>query len=161
MTGELHRTNPRIVNEAPGIYKTIPDDVAYFVKTPEAITLEHQILDVAHINQEEDDILKQAYIGVKPIMDQLDKVSVAGIVALFSLFEYAWDEVALKKNILRMTHHKSRREKNLKFTTGWKKNMATGGEPLREIIILDGEISNNSIWQELQSIYTRCRILQM
>ena len=41
MTGELHRTNPRIVNEAPAppdlnklpeIYKTIPDDVAYFVK---------------------------------------------------------------------------------------------------------------------------------
>ena len=122
----LKRTNPIINREAPeppdldklpDIYKTIPDDVAYFVKTPEAITLDYQILDVAHINQQEVDILTQAYIGVKPILDQLDKVSAAGIVALFSLFEYALDEVALRKNIVRMTHHKTRREKNLKFTT--------------------------------------------
>jgi hypothetical protein len=155
--GYLKRTNPILnkeapeppdLNKLPEIYKTIPDDVAYFVKTPEAITLEHEIIDVAHINQEEVDILKQAYSGVKPILDQLDKVSAAGTIALFSLFEYAWDEVALKRNIVRMTHHKIRREKNLKFTTGWKKNLEKEGEPQREIIILDGELPNNATISE-------------
>ena len=97
MNGELERTNSRIVREAPAppdlnrlpeIYKTIPDDVAYFVKTPEAITMEHQILDVAHINQQEVDILKQAYSGVKPIMDQLDKVSAAGITGGIGIVKF-------------------------------------------------------------------------
>ena len=43
---------------------------------------------------------------------------------------------------MRMTHHKNKREKKLKFTTGWKENTEKGGEPLREAILLDSEISN-------------------
>jgi hypothetical protein len=47
-----------------------------------------------------------------------------------------------------MTHHKIRREKNLKFTTGWKKNLEREGEPQREIIILESEIPNNTTISE-------------
>ena len=76
--GDLQRANPPVYNDAPAppvlgklpeIYKTIPDDITYFVKTPEAILKDHQILDVSHINQQEIDILKQAYSGIKPILD--------------------------------------------------------------------------------------------
>ena len=47
-----------------------------------------------------------------------------------------------------MTHHKIREKKNLKFTTGWKKNMEKGGEPLREVILKDSEISNKETLSE-------------
>ena len=58
--GYLKRTNPIRNSEAPtppdldrlpDIYKTIPDDVAYYIKAPEVITKDHEILDVDHINQ--------------------------------------------------------------------------------------------------------------
>ena len=47
-----------------------------------------------------------------------------------------------------MTHHKIREKKNLKFTTGWKKNMEKGGEPLREVILKDSEISKKETLSE-------------
>jgi len=68
--GYLKRTNPIRNIEAPEppdldklpeIYKTIPDDVAFYVKTPEVVTKDHDILDVDHINQQEIDILKWSF----------------------------------------------------------------------------------------------------
>ena len=152
----MKRTNPIIHSDAPAppnldrlpeIYKTIPDNIAYFVKTPEVITKDHDILDVDHINQQEIDILKQAYSGVKPIIDQLEILSAAGLVALFLLYEHTWDQVHLKMNIAKMTHHRNRREKNMKFTARWKKNKETN-EALRAIVLLDTDISNRATISE-------------
>ena len=66
------------LDSLPEIYKTIPDDITYFVKTPEVITRNHNIIDVEHINQQEVDILKHAHSGAQLILDQLDKLSVVG-----------------------------------------------------------------------------------
>ena len=119
------RDSPNL-DKLPDTYKTIPDDVAYYVKTPEIVTKDHEILDVDHKNQQEIiNILKQEFSGITPILDSLENLSAAGSLALYSLYEHAWDEVNLKMKIARMTHHKNRREKNMKFTTGWKKNKET------------------------------------
>ena len=115
--GYLKRTNPIVNKEAPEppdldklpeIYKTIPDNIAFYVKTPGVITQEHEILDVDHINQQDIDILKQAYSGVSPILEQLDNLSAAGLVSLYSLYEHIWDEVNLKMKVVRMTNYKNR-----------------------------------------------------
>ena len=99
----------------------------------------HEILDVDHINQQDIDVLKQAYCGVSPILEQLDNLSYAGLVSLYLLYEHIWDEVNLKMKFVKMTNYKNRRQKNMKFTTGWKKVKETN-EALREIVLQDAEI---------------------
>jgi hypothetical protein len=50
-------------------------------------------------------------------------------------------------NILKMTHHNNRREKNMRFTTGWKKNKETN-EALREKVLLDTDIPDRATISE-------------
>ena len=96
--------------------------------------------------------MKQAYDGLKPILAQLETVSAAGVVVLFSLFEYAWDEIALRENIVKIINYPARRVKILKFTLGWKKDMENEGEPRRELILTDNDIFNKDIIFENRSI---------
>ena len=70
---------------------------------------------------EEIDILKQLYAGLKPVFERLESESAAGIIALEAFYEHAWYEMNLKRNAIQIVHHNARKEKHLKFTTGWKK----------------------------------------